>query len=351
MRYDLSIMPVLCSKNSFASEGYALFRIAVVVIIVGISGQNATVAMAAQNVRDDAANYPARPIRILVPFPAGGGSDITARIVGERLSESFRLQVIVDNRPGAGGNVAGALAAKAPADGQTLYAITASTAVSVAIYKSLTYDLVRDFTPIVQISALPYTLATNVSASVNSVKELLAVARAKPGSISYGSNGVGGLSHVSGELLAALSKTNMLHVPYKGGAQALTDVMAGQITFLFATPLLSGPQVRGGKIKILAVTSSKRSSALPDVPTISESGVLGYEVTSWNGLLAPAATSPSIIAKLNSTVNRVLGIDRDRLSKDGSDVIGGAPSEFGTVVSVDIAKWKRLAREIGLSEQ
>jgi tripartite-type tricarboxylate transporter receptor subunit TctC len=342
--------PVL-SKNSMASQRYQFISLVVIVIVVGISCLSAAVALAAQNMRDDAANYPARPIRILVPFPAGGGSDITARIIAERLSESLRQQIIVDNRPGAGGNVAGAIAAKAPADGQTLYAITASTAVNVAIYKSLAYDLVRDFAPIVQISALPYTLAINASASVNSVKELLAQARAKPGSISYGSNGLGGLSHVSGELLAALSKTRMLHVPYKGGAQALTDVMSGQITFLFATPLLSGPHVRGGKIKILAVTSAKRSNALPDAPTLSESGVPGYEVTSWNGLLAPVATSPSIIAKLNSTVNRVLGIDRDRLSKDGSDVIGGAPSEFGAVVSADIVKWKRLAREIGLSEQ
>ncbi len=298
-----------------------------------------------------AADYPLRPLRMLVPFPAGGGADITARIVAEKLSETLRTQIIVDNRAGAGGNVAGVIAARAPADGYTLYTITASTAVNAALYTQLGYDLMRDFSPVIQISALPYTLAVQSSSPLAGVKELLAQARLQPGIISFGSNGLGGLSHVAGELLAARSNTKLLHVPYKGGAQALTDVISGQITMLFATPLLSLPHVRSGRIRLLAVTSAKRAPSLPEVPSIAESGVPGYAVSSWNGILVPKATPAAIITKLNRTTALVLDTERARLSKDGSEVSSGTPAEFGALIRADIDQWKKLAVHIGLPAQ
>jgi tripartite-type tricarboxylate transporter receptor subunit TctC len=298
-----------------------------------------------------AADYPLRPLRMLVPFPAGGGADITARIVAEKLSETLRTQIIVDNRAGAGGNVAGVIAARAPADGYTLYTITASTAVNAALYTQLGYDLMRDFSPVIQISALPYTLAVQSSSPLAGVKELLAQARLQPGIISFGSNGLGGLSHVAGELLAARSNTKLLHVPYKGGAQALTDVISGQITMLFATPLLSLPHVRSGRIRLLAVTSAKRAPSLPEVPSIAESGVPGYAVSSWNGILVPKATPAAIITKLNITTALVLDTERARLSKDGSEVSSGTPAEFGALIRADIEQWKKLAVHIGLQAQ
>ena len=298
-----------------------------------------------------AVDYPLRPLRMLVPFPAGGGADITARIVAEKLSETLRTQIIVDNRAGAGGNVAGVIAARAPADGYTLYTITASTAVNAALYTQLGYDMMRDFSPVIQISALPYTLAVQSSSPLAGVKELLAQARLQPGIISFGSNGLGGLSHVAGELLAARSNTKLLHIPYKGGAQALTDVISGQITMLFATPLLSLPHVRSGRIRLLAVTSAKRAPSLPEVPSIAESGVPGYAVSSWNGILVPKATPAAIITKLNRTTALVLDTERARLSKDGSEVSSGTPAEFGALIRADIDQWKKLAVHIGLPAQ
>ena len=314
----------------------------------GLHAANVTTASTGLN---PAADYPLRPLRMLVPFPAGGGADITARIVAEKMSEALRTQVIVDNRAGAGGNVAGVLAARAPADGYTLYTITASTAVNAALYAQLGYDLMRDFSPVIQISTLPYTLAVQNSSPLIGVKELLAQARLQPGTISYGSNGLGGLSHVAGELLAARSNTKLLHVPYKGGAQALTDVISGQITMLFATPLLSLPHVRSGRIRVLAVTTAKRTPSLPDVPSIAESGVPGYAVSSWNGILVPKATPAAIITKLNRTTALVLDTERARLSKDGSEVSSGTPAEFGTLIQADINQWKKLAVHIGLPAQ
>jgi len=299
----------------------------------GLHAANVTTAPTGLN---PAADYPLRPVRMLVPFPAGGGADITARIVAEKLSDALKTQVIVDNRAGAGGNVAGVIAARAPADGYTVYTITASTAVNAALYTQLGYDLMRDFSPVIQISSLPYTLAVQSSSPIAGIKELLAQARLQPGTISYGSNGLGGLSHVAGELLAARSNTKLLHVPYKGGAQALTDVISGQINVLFATPLLSLPHVRSGRIRLLAVTTAKRAPSLPEVPTIAESGVPGYAVSSWNGILVPRATPAAIITKLNMTTALVLDSERDRLSKDGSEVSSGTAAAFGALIRADI---------------
>jgi len=314
----------------------------------GLHAANVTTAPTGLNL---AADYPLRPVRMLVPFPAGGGADITARIVAEKLSDALKTQVIVDNRAGAGGNVAGVIAARAPADGYTVYTITASTAVNAALYTQLGYDLMRDFSPVIQISSLPYTLAVQSSSPIAGIKELLAQARLQPGTISYGSNGLGGLSHVAGELLAARSNTKLLHVPYKGGAQALTDVISGQINVLFATPLLSLPHVRSGRIRLLAVTTAKRAPSLPEVPTIAESGVPGYAVSSWNGILVPRATPAAIITKLNMTTALVLDSERDRLSKDGSEVSSGTAAAFGALIRADIDQWKKLAAFIGLPAQ
>jgi len=313
----------------------------------------ATVACAcfAQPARDANREYPSRPIRLIVPFVPGGGTDITARLVAERLTEALGQQVIIDNRPGAGGNIAGALAAQSAPDGHTLFAMGASATVNAAIYTKLSYDLVRDFSPITQTTSLPYTLVVNPSVPARSIKELIALARAKPLAVSFGSNGIGGLGHLSGELLATLTQCRLLHVPYKGGAQALADLLAGQVNMLFSTPLQAAPHVRSGKLRMLAVTTRSRSKFMPDVPTMIEAGVPGYEITTWNALITVRGTPAPIIARLHKETVRALDAVKDRLAKDGTEAVGGTPEELGALMRTDIARWRKLAQQIGIKPE
>jgi tripartite-type tricarboxylate transporter receptor subunit TctC len=296
-----------------------------------------------------AQSYPARQVRIVVPFPPGGTSDILARTIGARLSEPLGQPVVVENRPGAGGNIAADHVAKSAPDGYTLIMGTSSLAISQSLYKKLTYNLVQDFAPITQ--AVNYTnlLVVHPSAGVSNVAELLALAKAKPGALSYGTAGNGTPPHMTGELFKAYTGANILHIPYKGGAPAIVDLVAGQIPMMFdnVPPLL--PHVRSGRIKPLAVTSLARIAVLPEVPTLHELGLKDFDAVGWNGLLAPAGTPREIISRLNAEVLRVLRTPevRDQLTAQGADVVGNSPEEFAAWIKAEVKKWADVVKVSG----
>ena len=297
-----------------------------------------------------AADYPTRPIRLVVPFPPGGGTDITARTIAHKLTARWGQQVVVDNRPGANGTIGVDIAAKSPPDGYTMTMISSSHAVNVSLYAKLPYDLLKDLAPVTQATAQPYTLVINPSTAAKSVKELVTLARAKPGALNYGSSGAGGLSHLSGALLASLTGASLTHIPYKGGALAMNDVMAGQIQMLFGTLLLTSAHVKAGRLRALAVTTTKRAPAAPELPTMIEAGVPGYEVMQWYGILAPAKVPAATIDKLSSAIARGLHEPdvKPRLAADGSDAVGNTPTEFGAHVRSEVAKWAKLVKQLGL---
>jgi tripartite-type tricarboxylate transporter receptor subunit TctC len=296
-----------------------------------------------------AQTYPTRQVRIVVPFPPGGTSDILARTIGARLSAPLGQPVVIENRPGAGGNIAADHVAKSAPDGYTLIMGTSSLAISQSLYKKLTYDLVHDFAPITQ--AVNYTnlLVVHPSAGVKSVDELLKLARAKPGSLSYGTAGNGTPPHMTGELFKAYTSVNIVHIPYKGGAPAIADLIAGQIPVMFdnVPPLL--PHVRAGKIHALAVTSLARIAVLPGVPTLHELGLKDFDAVGWNGLLAPAGTPRDIVERLNTEVVRVLRIPevRDQLTSQGADIVGNSPEQFAAWIRAEVRKWAEVVKVSG----
>ena len=293
--------------------------------------------------------YPARQVHIVVPFPPGGTSDILARTIGARLSEPLGQPVVVENRPGAGGNIAAEFVARSPADGYTLIMGTSSLAISQSLYKKLSYDLVKDFAPITQAVNYANLLVVHPSAGVSSVNELLALARAKPGSLSYGTAGNGTPPHMTGELFKAYTKVDILHIPYKGGAPAIADLVAGQIPMMFdnVPPLL--PHVRSGRIKALAVTSLARIPVLPDVPSLHELGLKDFDAVGWNGLLAPAGTPREIVDRLNAEVVKVLRIaqGRDGLTSQGADIVGNTPEQFAAWIRAEVKRWADVVRVSG----
>src|SRR5688572_31041325 len=296
-----------------------------------------------------AQSYPARQVRIVVPFPPGGTSDILARTIGARLSAPLGQPVVVENRPGAGGNIAADHVAKSAPDGYTLIMGTSSLAISQSLYAKLTYDLIRDFAPITQAVNYANLLVVHPSAGVSTTAELLALARAKPGFLSYGTAGNGTPPHMTGELFKSYTGVNILHIPYKGGAPAIADLLAGQIPMMFdnVPPLL--PHVRGGRIKALAVTSLARIGVLPDVPTLHELGLKNFDAVGWNGLLAPAGTPREIVARLNAEVVRVLRIAevRDQLTSQGADIVGNSPEAFAEWIRAEVKRWAEVVRVSG----
>jgi len=298
-------------------------------------------------------DYPTKPIRFIVPNAPGGGTDITARAIGQKLTEAWRQTVIVDNRAGATGNIGMELAAKSPPDGYTIVIVSATYSASPATRRNMPYDLIRDFSPITQLTSQPYVLVIHPSIPAKSVKELIAVAKSRPEGLTYGSSGNGGLSHLSGLLLASLTGTNLTHVPYKGGGPALVDLLAGQINILFATPLESAPHIKAGRIRGLAVSTAKRSLAMPELPTVAEAGVPGFEVSSWYGVVAPTGTPRDIIAKLNQEIVRILRLPEiiDRFSKDGVEPVGTSPDQFAAHIRSEIAKWKRVVSAAGIQPE
>ena len=297
-----------------------------------------------------APDYPARPIRLIVPFAPGGGTDITARTIAQKLTERWGQQVIADNRPGANGTIGADLIAKAAPDGYTFGMISSSHSVNPSLMKKLTYDLVQDLAPITQATSQPYALVVHPSLPARSMKELIALARARPGALNYGSSGTGGLSHLSGALLGSLAKVNIVHVPYKGGNPAMIDVIAGQIQMLYSTLLQAQSHIKSGKLRALGVTTAQRSPAAPQLPTMQEAGIAGYEVAGWYGVVAPAKMPPAIVTRLSQEIARILQAPevRDRMSADGSEPVGSTPEQFGAHIKSEVAKWRKLIQEAGI---
>jgi len=298
---------------------------------------------------DAAPAFPLKPVRLVVPFSPGGGTDITARAIAQKLGERWGHQVVVDNRPGAAGNIGAEIVTHALADGHTLLAITATHTVSAAPQSKISYDLLRDLTPLSQVTSLPYLLLVHPSMPARSVRELILLSKTRTGGLTYGSSGIGSLAHLAGALLATASGAQLLYVPYKGSAPAVADVMAGQLDMAFPT-ILQASQVRSGRLRALAVTSLRRSAVLPEVPTISESGIPGYEINQWNGLLAPPAMPVALAARLSADINEVLALPevKARLGADGSEAVGTSPAVFAALLRAEIEKWKRLSKDAGI---
>jgi len=318
---------------------------------MAIAGLAASAPALAQ--RDPAQSYPSRPIRLIVPFVAGGGVDLTARAISQKLTEAWGQPVVVDNRGGANGTIGVEIAAKSPPDGYTLTMISASHSVNVSLYRNLSYDLIGDFAPVIQATTQPYVLVVNPGVPVKSVGDLIAMAKAKPDGLNYGSSGIGGLSHLSGALFAALAHIKLTHIPYKGGSPAMQDVLGGQIEMLFSTLLQSSAHIAAGRLRPLAVTTATRSPAAPQLPTMIEAGAPGFVVAGWYGILAPAGTPAAVIAKLNREIVRILHMPdvRERLAIDGSEPVGGTPEEFAAHIKAEIARWRKVTVEAGVKPE
>jgi tripartite-type tricarboxylate transporter receptor subunit TctC len=296
-----------------------------------------------------AQTYPDRPVRIIVPFPPGGGTDIIARLVARRLTDAFGQSVVVENRPGAGGTVGADAAAKSPPNGYTLLVVSASYAVNPSLYK-MPFDSLADLVPVSLIASVPFVLVSPPAFSANSVNELVTLARAEPGKINFASSGNGSAPHLVGELFAMQTGTKLVHVPFKGGAPALTEVMGGRVEMYFSTISLAQPSLTAGKLKALAVTSKQRSSLLPRVPTLEESGIPGFDLVDWFGLLAPRGTPPAIVNRLSEEIARqVHGAQlKGQLATDGFEAIGGSPAQFESVLRRDIGDYARIVKAAGV---
>ena len=299
----------------------------------------------------NAQTYPERPVRLIVPFPAGGTVDAVARNIAQKLSDALRQPMVVENRAGGAGSIGSETVARAAPDGYTLLMGTASTHGSnPAVQKQLPYDAIRDFAPVALVASTPYILVVHPSVPANSVPELLALARAQPGRLNYGSYGAGSSNHLATELFRAITGADIVHVPYKGGAPALADLLAGQVQMMFDVFTTSGPQVRTGKLRLLGVGALRRSSLAPDVPTLAEAGVPGFEAGTFFGLFAPLATPRIVVFRLNQEVNRLLVMPdmRERLAAASAEPGGGSPEQLGQAVAAEVAKWTRLVRDRNL---
>jgi tripartite-type tricarboxylate transporter receptor subunit TctC len=297
-----------------------------------------------------AQGFPSKPVRMIVAFPPGGGTDVVARIVGQKLTEVWSQQVVVDNRAGAGGIVGAELAARAQPDGYTVFlATTGNLAINPALYSKLPYDTLKDFAPVTLVVALSFVLVSHPSLPASTLKELIALAKSKPGQLNYASGGSGTASHLGMELFKATAGVNIVHVPYKGSAPALTDLLSGQVQLALGDGIVTLPHIKSGKLRALAVTGARRAPLLPDVPTIAEAGVAGYAVVNWYGVVAPAGTRPEIISVLNKAIARVLQSTdvRDRLIAQGVEPVSNTPAEFGAYLKAEVAKWAKLVADSG----
>lgn len=301
-----------------------------------------------------AQDYPSRPIRILDGFPPGGNTDFLSRIVGQRLSESWGQPVVVDNRPGAGGNIAAEAAAKSPPDGYTLFnGLLGALAPSMALYPKLQYHLVRDFAPVGVVASSLFVLFVHPSLPVKSLQDLVALAKARPGELNYASCGVGCVTHLAAEALKLHARVNIVHVPYKGGAPATASVVGGESALTFGSLATSLALIKAGKIRVIAVSTLQRSKSLPEIPTIAESGYPGFDITGWYGLFAPAGTPAPIISKLNSELVRIFKLPAviERLSTVDLEPQTGTPEQFGAIVKQEIALYAKLVKEAGIKAE
>jgi tripartite-type tricarboxylate transporter receptor subunit TctC len=293
-----------------------------------------------------AAPYPTKPIRMIVAVPPGGPADTLARLVAPRLTESLGQTVVIDNRPGANGIIAYETTARAAPDGHTFTAVAAGVVINASLYKSVPYDPIRDFAPITLGITVPNILVVHPSVAASSVKDLIALAKAKQGAVTFASAGNGTSGHLALELFRTSAGVDVIHVPYKGGGPALADVLAGQVQALFSIALAAAPQIKAGRVKALAITSLRRSPVSPDLPTVAESGLPGFEVVGWFGWLAPAATPKPIIDRLHGEIVRTLRLPdvRDRLLSQSTEPVGNTPQEFAAFMKSEHAKWGRLIR-------
>jgi len=296
-----------------------------------------------------AQDYPQRTVRLVIPFPPGGATDGLARIVGQGLTASWGQQIVVDNRPGAGGNIGANIVAKAPADGYTLFMVGLSHAANISLYRKLDYHPLRDFTPITQVVSIDTFLAVHPSLPVKSVKDLVALARAKPGGLNYASGGNGSSPHMAMELFRSLARVDIVHVPYKG-TESVIGLLRGETGMIFENLISIGAQIRNGKLRAIASGSPKRSAAMPDIPTVAESGVPGYAVALWFGMLGPAGLPKPVVDRAwRDTAALLKTADvRDRFAALGADPIGNTPEEFTAFIKAEIAKWEKVIRSAGI---
>jgi len=293
--------------------------------------------------------WPAKPVKILFGFPPASATDVIARTVGQKLSEKWGQPVIIDNRPGAGGNLASELAARAPADGYTIFFGTVANAISTAYYSKLNYDYLKDFTPITLVATTPLVLVANPSVPVKTVKELVEYAKANPGKLNFGSGGVGTSNHLAGEMFKSATGTNLVHVPYKGTPAAHADLLSGEISLMWDNIVAVTPQVNAGKFRPIAVTSASRAASLPGVPTMAEAGLAGFEAVSWIGALVPTGTPKEIVDKIHTDMVAVLRMPevQEKLAASGAVVVGNTPAEFAAWNRNEIAKWSKAVKASG----
>jgi tripartite-type tricarboxylate transporter receptor subunit TctC len=294
--------------------------------------------------------YPVKPVRVLVGFPPGAGVDIMTRLVMPRLAEALGQQFIVDNHPGAAGNIAAELAAKTPADGYNLLSASAPIVMSQTLYKKLGFNVERDFEPIGLMASAPFILVVHPSLPAKSVKEFVALAKSRPGQLSFASTGSGSTPHLSMEMLKAQAGINIVHVPYKGTPQAVLDLLSGQVQAMFANTLSVLPQVKAGRLRALAISSARRSAAVPQLPTVAESGMPGYESGTWFGLFAPAGTAHEIVNRLNGELVRIMATAdmKAKLLDQGADPVTGTPEQFRAFVKNELAKWSKVVKTVGI---
>jgi tripartite-type tricarboxylate transporter receptor subunit TctC len=297
-----------------------------------------------------AENYPARPVRIVIGLAPGGGTDLQARLFAQKLSENLGRPFVVENRTGAGGTIAYAQIAKSPPDGYTLLGVTSGYTITPAVYSNLPYDPVKDFAPISLVAQAPFLFLTHPSLPVRSVKDLLALARTRPAMLDCGTAGHGSSTHMAFELFRTMAGVNITHIPYKGTGPALIDAMAGQVHMLFGNVLSTLTHVKSGRLRALAVTTAKRSRVLPDLPTVSESGVPGYENSTWFGLLAPAGTPAAVLNKLNAELVKTSRSPDivERLAPDGGEPVGSTPEQFSRHLALEITRWRKVVKDAGM---
>ena len=297
-----------------------------------------------------AQSYPTKPVRMVIAFAPGGGTDVVGRIVGQRLSELWSQAVVIDNRPGAGSIVGTEIVAKALPDGYTIQTVSMSHALNVALYRKLPYDPIRDFAHVILVARAPNVLVAHPSLPAKTVKELIALAKSRPGKLNFSSSGTGGVSHLSAEMFRSVAGIDMVHVPYKGAGPAMTALLSGEVQLMMATTPVALSQIKANRVRPIAISSRKRSTLAPDLPTIAEAGFPGFETDTWYGVLAPLRTPANIVAKLNGDIGQVLR-NRDfqvQLEQQGAEVAGGTPQEFRAFAEAEVARWSKVIRAAGI---
>ena len=295
-------------------------------------------------------SYPSRPVRMVVAFAPGGGTDVVGRIIGQKLSEIWPHPVVIDNRPGAGSTIGTEIVAKAPPDGYTIQTVSMSHALNVALYRKLPYDPIRDFEHVILVARAPNVLVVHPSLNAKTVKELIALAKARPGKLNFSSSGTGGVSHLSAEMFRGVAGIDVVHVPYKGAGPAMTALISGEVQMMMATTPVALTQIRANRVRALAVSSLRRSALVPDLPTIAEAGYPGFQTDTWYGVLAPGRTPAPIVKRLNSDIGQLLK-SRDvqtQLEQQGAEVAGGTPQEFRAFAEAEVARWSKVIRAAGI---